>query len=128
MTLRKQARHELLAASRRHPACRPLREIPSIGPIRAAVLIAIVQTPHRFRTKRQLWAYSSLALEMYPQCCGLDVHKSSITACVLVAQSGKAFALVEPESPRMNLTLDAVENNGLSPSLRRGAREGDFRD
>ena len=37
-------------------------------------------------------------------------------------------ALVEPESPRMSLTLDAVENNGLSPSLRRGAREGGFRD
>jgi hypothetical protein len=28
----------------------------------------------------------------------------------------------------MSLTLDAVENNGLSPSLRRGAREGYFRD
>jgi len=39
-----------------------------------------------------------------------------------------SFALVEPKSPRMSLTLDAVENNGLSPSLRRGAREGDFRD
>jgi hypothetical protein len=25
--------------------------------------------------------------------------------------------LKEPESPRMSLTLDAVENNGLSPSL-----------
>ena len=40
----------------------------------------------------------------------------------------RSFALVEPKSPRMSLTLDAVENNGLSPSLRRGAREGDFRD
>src|SRR5213082_1557620 len=37
-------------------------------------------------------------------------------------------ALVELKSPRMSLALDAVENNGLSPSLRRGAREGDFRD
>jgi transposase len=26
---------------------------------------------------------------MYPRCCGLDVHKSSITACVLIAQAGK---------------------------------------
>ena len=26
---------------------------------------------------------------LYPRCCGLDVHKSSITACILVAQSGK---------------------------------------
>lgn len=39
-----------------------LREIPCIGPIRAALLIALIQTPHRFRTKRQLWAYSGLAL------------------------------------------------------------------
>jgi hypothetical protein len=35
---------------------------------------------------------------------------------------------VEPKSPRMSLILDALENNRLSPSLRRGAREGDFRD
>ena len=27
-----------------------------------ALLIALIQTPHRFRTKRQLWAYSGLAL------------------------------------------------------------------
>jgi hypothetical protein len=40
-----------------------LRQIPSIGPIRAALLIALIQTPHRFRTKRQLWAYSGLALK-----------------------------------------------------------------
>jgi len=26
---------------------------------------------------------------LYPRCCGLDVHKSSITACVLLAQAGK---------------------------------------
>ena len=26
---------------------------------------------------------------LYPRCCGRDVHKSSITACVLIAQSGK---------------------------------------
>jgi transposase len=42
-----------------------LRQIPSIGPIRAALLIALMQTPHRFRTKRQLWAYCGLALRTY---------------------------------------------------------------
>ena len=26
---------------------------------------------------------------LYPRCCGLDVHKSSITARVLLAQTGK---------------------------------------
>jgi hypothetical protein len=43
---------------------RALKEIPCIGPVRAALLIALIQTPHRFRTKRQLWAYSGLALEI----------------------------------------------------------------
>jgi transposase len=61
--LRQQARRDLLAESRKHRAHRILRNIPCIGPIRTALLIALVQTPHRFRTKRQLWAYSGLALE-----------------------------------------------------------------
>jgi transposase len=61
--LRQQARHELLVESRRHPATARLRQIPCVGPIRAALLVALIQTPHRFRSKRQLWAYSGLALE-----------------------------------------------------------------
>jgi transposase len=36
-----------------------------IGAIRAALLMALLQTPHRFRTKRQLWTYSGLALETH---------------------------------------------------------------
>ena len=28
-----------------------------MGPVRAALVIAIVVTPHRFRTKRQFWSY-----------------------------------------------------------------------
>ena len=63
--LRQEVRRQLLAESRRHPAMRLLRQIPSIGPIGAALLIALMQTPHRFRTKRQLWAYCGLALRTY---------------------------------------------------------------
>jgi transposase len=29
------------------------------------VLLGILQTPHRFRTKRQLWTYSGLGIEVY---------------------------------------------------------------
>src|SRR5260370_6422321 len=64
-SLRQQVRRDLLAESRKHGAMKWLRQIPSIGPIRAALLIALIQTPHRFRTKRQLWAYSGLALKTY---------------------------------------------------------------
>jgi transposase len=62
-SLRDQVRRDLLAEGRKHKAMKLLRQIPSIGPIRAALLIALMQTPHRFRTKRQLWAYCGLALK-----------------------------------------------------------------
>src|SRR6202043_3300688 len=61
--LRRQVRRDLLAESKKHPVWKRLCQIPSIGPIRAAVLLGIVQTPHRFRTKRQLWTYSGFGIE-----------------------------------------------------------------
>jgi len=50
--LRREMRGEFLAESRKHEAAKLLRLIPCIGPIRAARLIALMQTPHRFRSKR----------------------------------------------------------------------------
>jgi len=64
-SLRQEVRRDLLAESAAHKATRQLRQIPSIGPIRAALLIALLQTPHRFRTKRQLWAYSGFGIETH---------------------------------------------------------------
>jgi len=64
-SLRLVVRRELLLESRKHGASKLLSQIPSIGPIRAALLIALLQTPDRFRTKRQLWAYSGLAIETH---------------------------------------------------------------
>ena len=63
--LRQQARKELLAEARKHSAAKLLRQIPGIGPLRVAHLVALMQTPHRFRTKRQLWNYSGLGLETH---------------------------------------------------------------
>jgi transposase len=61
--LRRTLRPELLTESRKHKASKLLRQIPCIGPIRAARWIALMQTPHRFRSKRQLWTYSGLGIE-----------------------------------------------------------------
>jgi len=63
--VRMEARRQLLLESRKHAAVKLLRQIPSIGPIRAALLVALLQTPNRFRTKRQLWAYSGFAVEVH---------------------------------------------------------------
>jgi transposase len=63
--VRHTVRGELLAESRKHQAVKILRQIPLIGPLRAALLLALMQTPHRFRSKRQLWTYSGLGVETH---------------------------------------------------------------
>jgi transposase len=63
--VRLEARRELLRESHKHAGVKLLRQIPSIGPIRSALLVALLQTPNRFRSKRQLWSYSGFALETH---------------------------------------------------------------
>jgi transposase len=60
--LRRQAKQAMIEESRKHRAVGLLRTIPQLGPIRAALLVATIDTPHRFRTRHQLWAYSGLAV------------------------------------------------------------------
>jgi transposase len=52
----------LLEEAKRIPVTRRLATVPGIGPIRAALLVAIVVLPTRFRTTRQFWSYSGLAI------------------------------------------------------------------
>jgi transposase len=60
--LRVKAKAALLTAVQRHPAYPVLRTIPFLGPVRVALLLAVLQTAWRFRTKRNLWAYAGLAV------------------------------------------------------------------
>lgn len=60
--LRKAAHQALLTESRRYAAHRILCQIPGLGPTRAALIQAIVQTPYRFRSQRQFWSYVGLAV------------------------------------------------------------------
>ena len=59
---RQAARQEMLKEVRRHPAYKLLLTIPLLGPVRVAQLIAVVETPFRFRSKRQFWTYVGLAV------------------------------------------------------------------
>jgi transposase len=60
--LRPRAKAAMLAEARRDPAWKVLRTIPFLGPVRVALLLAMLQTPWRFRTKRNLWAYAGFAV------------------------------------------------------------------
>lgn len=61
--LRRQVRREMIVECRKHVATKWLQSVPFLGPVRAGMLIGRVQTPYRFRSKRQFWAYCGLALD-----------------------------------------------------------------
>ena len=72
--MRRSLRPELLGESREPKAAKRLRQIACIGPIRAARLLALMQTPQRFRSKRPLWTYSGLGIETHDRAQYRYVH------------------------------------------------------
>ena len=62
--LKNNAEQDLIAELGRHRISRILQTCPGLGPIRTARLMAIVVTPHRFRTARQFWSYCGFAIVM----------------------------------------------------------------
>ena len=62
LELRPKAKAAMIVEARRQPAWKILRSIPFLGPIRVAQMLAIIRTPFRFRTKRNLWGYVGLAV------------------------------------------------------------------
>jgi transposase len=93
--LRRQARRAMLVECRRHPASRILHQVPTLGPVRVAQLIAAVVTPHRFRSKRQFWSY-----------CGLGVR----------TRSSADYYMVGGDVRR---TIKAAATRGLTPDHNR---------
>jgi len=57
-----EAQKDLVRESRKHKIYQILREIPGLGPIRVALILAFVMTPHRFRNKRQFWTYAGFSV------------------------------------------------------------------
>jgi transposase len=51
-----------MAEARKHAAVKILQSVPGIASVRAAVILGVAGTPHRFRTKRQFWGYCGLAV------------------------------------------------------------------
>ena len=60
--LRQKAKLAMLREARRQAAYKWLLSVPRLGPVSVAQLLAVVGTPHRFRSKRQFWPYVGLAV------------------------------------------------------------------
>ena len=61
---RHQAEQWMLDEAERVPAITLISTAPGISTIRASQIVAIVISPHRFRTSRQFWAYCGLGIVM----------------------------------------------------------------
>lgn len=55
--LKFEAERGLLQEAGRNKIFKILQTAPGLGPVRTALVIATVVTPHRFRSKRQFWSY-----------------------------------------------------------------------
>jgi len=62
--LRRESEKTMVAEARKSLVSKLLATVPGLGPIRVAHLLSIVVSPHRFRTRRQLWEYSGLGVVM----------------------------------------------------------------
>jgi transposase len=60
--LRHEAKRMMVKEARRQAAYSWLLSVPKLGAVSVAQLIAVVGTPHRFRSKRQFWTYVGLAV------------------------------------------------------------------
>lgn len=60
--LKSEAEKAMVAEARKHRIYGVLKTAPGIGPVRASQLLAIVVSPHRFRTPRQFWSYCGLGI------------------------------------------------------------------
>jgi len=59
-----EAQEAMIAQADKHVITKKLKTAPGLGPVRVAQLLAIVVSPHRFRTSRQFWAYCGLGIVM----------------------------------------------------------------
>jgi transposase len=59
---RQQALEQLEQQARRCPDVLRLLDVPGLGVVRAAQIVAAIITPHRFRAREQLWSYCGLAI------------------------------------------------------------------
>jgi len=60
--LRHKAKLAMVKEARRQAAYVWLMSVPRLGAVSVAQLMAVVGTPHRFRSKRQFWTYVGLAV------------------------------------------------------------------
>lgn len=130
--LRKKAKSQLVLKARAHTDFRTLLTMPGFGPVRTAQIIAIVGTPHRFRTKRQFWPYCGFSVVTQSSADYQVVDGKIVKQQKKVSTRGlnrnhnpqlkqvfKGAALAALRSPAVKTYYQQLVDNGTRPELAR---------
>jgi transposase len=130
--LRDRAEEEMLSEAKKHKMWRILQTCPGLGAIRVAQLLSIIVSPARFRTSRQLWAYSGLAVvtrssndwqkdaqgrwnRKSPMTRGLNNDHNRAMKCIFV---GAAMTVIQrAEGDPLNDDYKRLVASGTKPNL-----------
>lgn len=129
--LREQAETAMVKESHRFPISRTLETLPGLGAVRVAQLLPIVVTPHRFRSKRQFWAYCGFAVvtrssadwtkvkgrwvrDQVIQTRGLNVNRNTILKTIF---KGAATTVIHSRSNHFREAYERLCDQGTKPNL-----------
>jgi transposase len=132
IALKKDAEQAMLQESSRHRISRVLQTAPGLGPVRVAQLLPIVVTPHRFRTKRQFWAYCGFGVvtrssadwiqeegkwvrRRVDQTRGLNFHHNRRLKAIFKGAATTVIAHMGPN--RLRADYDRLCEEGTKPNL-----------
>jgi transposase len=131
--IRAQAEKKVCEEAKKVPMVAKLETIPGVGIIRAATLVAVIITPHRFRTTRQFWSYAGLAIVTrssadwvrqdqrwvranVKQTRGLNWNRHPWLKSVL---KGAALTVTKMAGHPLNADYERLLRNGMKPNLAR---------
>jgi hypothetical protein len=131
--LHPKAKTAMVMEARRDPAWPVLSAIPFLGPVRVSLLLAALQTPWRFRSKRHLWAYAGLAVRTEstadygweqghpvrraraPMTRGLNLNHNPVVKAVFLGAATGALAHAGP----LQTWYHARVQRGMRPAMAR---------
>ena len=128
-----RAREWMLEESKKIPIVRLIETAPGIAEIRAPLIVAIVISPQRFRTRRQFWSYCGLAVvtrssadwtkdrdgkwirSVVPQTWGLNHNRHPLLKSVFKG-AAEVVASHMPQHP-LRLAYERAIASGTKPNL-----------
>ena len=110
---------EIKLQAKRYPEIKLIDEIPGVGFIIGATIVAILETPHRFADKRKVWAYAGLGIDRkssanktYAEKLGREYNR--ILKCV-VEEAAQAAINADNDNAFRRTHLEMTIKKGIGP-------------